>query len=67
MVIEIDRQMTKAEAKEVTNILLNFRQLHKKPRKKLTDMFGFCLKGAIFCVIALAFFLFCVFNFTCYL
>ena len=56
MVIEVKRKLTEAEAREVTNIFLNIRQLQKKPTKKLSDLFAFCWKAAIFLVASLLFF-----------
>ena len=56
MIIETNREITKAEAKEITNVLMSARQLIKHPSKKLSDMFAFCRNGAIFCTVALLFF-----------
>lgn len=58
MVIETERKLTKAEAKEVTNMLYNIRKLIKNPTGKLKDMFRFCAGGAIFCVLSLLLFFF---------
>ena len=57
MVIETTRKITKAEAKEVTNMLYNARKLIKDPARKLTDMFRFCTVSAGLCVMSLLLFL----------
>lgn len=56
--IETDSNMTKAQAKEVTTVLLNARQLIKNPEKKLVDSFKFIPFAIIFTLIAFASFLF---------
>lgn len=56
MMIETNRSLTKAEAKEITTVMINARQLIKNPTKKITDIFRFCFMGAIFCVVSVLFF-----------
>ena len=56
MIIETNRSLTEAEAKEITTVMMNARQLIKNPTKKISSVFRFCLMGAIFCVAGLLFF-----------
>ncbi|MBR4733286.1 MAG: hypothetical protein IK081_11005 [Lachnospiraceae bacterium] len=48
MVIEKHEKITQEEAKEITILMANARQLMRDPMKKLSDMFSFCLKACIF-------------------
>jgi hypothetical protein len=56
MIIETNRSLTEAEAKEITTVMMNARQLIKNPTKKISSVFRFCLMGAIFCALGLLFF-----------
>lgn len=74
MVIEKYEGITKEEAKEITILMANCRQLMRDPMKKTSDVFAFCLKACIFGIVGLvicglliifgdldAFVIFCVF------
>ena len=54
MVIEKYEKITNEEAREITILMANARQLMRDPMKKLSDVFSFCLKACIFGVIGLA-------------
>ncbi|MBR3508392.1 MAG: hypothetical protein IKO03_06475 [Lachnospiraceae bacterium] len=56
MIIETNRSLTEAEAKEITTVIMNARQLIKNPTKKISSIFRFCRRGAIFCALGLLFF-----------
>ncbi|MBR6477908.1 MAG: hypothetical protein IKS85_05610 [Lachnospiraceae bacterium] len=56
MVIEMNREITPDEAKEFTCVLMNASQLLAKPTKKLSNVFGFCVKMGIFVAFATLFF-----------
>ena len=56
MVIEMNKKMDKETAKEFTCVLFNASQLHAKPHRKLSNVFSFCWKTAIFIFVALLFF-----------
>ena len=58
MVIETNRELTPAEAKEITSVMVHIRQLLKNPTKKVPSIFRFCLFGAVFCALAILFFTF---------
>lgn len=54
MVIEKHEKITQEEAKEITILMANARQLMRDPMKKTSDVFAFCLKACIFGIIGLA-------------
>lgn len=54
MIIEKNEKITKDEAKEITVLMSNARQLMKNPMKKPSDVFAFCLKAFIFGIVGLA-------------
>lgn len=56
MVIEEERELTKEEAREWTCILFNAASLIKKPTKKPSNVFSFCVKASIFIAFAILFF-----------
>ena len=57
MIIETNRSLTEAEAKEITTVIMNARQLIKNPTKKISSIFRFCRRGANFLCFRIAIFL----------
>jgi len=51
MVIEKHEKITQEEAKEITILMANARQLMRDPMKKTSDVFAFCMKAFIFGII----------------
>ena len=52
MTIDIDREITKEEAKEMTTVLFNVSKLMSKPERKLSNVFTFCVMAVVWIVIA---------------
>jgi len=56
MILDIEREFTKEEAKEMTCVMFNVARLRSRPERKLSDVFRFCIIAVIWIVCAILFF-----------